>query len=1028
MKVEKLTKTTVIIGTASLAIVITLLYLACFSHLDFKKNVISRSQNLQLTIAHTAAKGIKSYFNYLQDTLHLLSKLPVFKEGDKNHIHATLQAAFRRQEIIPTILADGTPMPYNMTSLRLINKNGILIDMLPDDPTRLARNIGVDYLHHEDQIERDLFVHPWKTGRFFITKSHFHPGGLSIEISAPIYVDNKFHGVIIAGIDPQEIYEKYIKSIKIGKAGHAWVADDNGVILYHRQEELIGAKINMPQEKTEPVYKRQKFTGNIVSGGKGSLDTLPDEPRLIAYAPLRIGDLSWSVVVGVPYSELAAPFNKNAFRTMLIAGGIILIVSLGSIFLWKANLKSVKARSEAQHLQTLFDNIPHVVYVINPDDHTILYTNHCTRAIFGETAGMKCFELMHGKKESCDFCKLPHLFSDPVKKTVSFECQNKRSKRTYNATSTLINWHDGKKVFYQIAVDITELKETQEKFGQRLRFERLIATVASQLARAEDPINVFDKVLEGLGNHVQVSRSYIFSIDHENQKCSNTHEWTAPGISPQIEQLQDLPWSVAPWFLNEINAGRSIVSNDMSDIPSPDRDMLEEQDIKSIIVLPLRIENRSIGFIGFDECNGPRTWHEDELLLLAVADMIAQAQKRHEDIKAKETALHQLINADRLSSLGTLVAGVAHEVNNPNNFISFNIPLLAKYWNVFRPVLNEYAEKHPEWRIGDLTFLELCEDTEELFQDIQTGSDRIKEIVKDLKDFARIDQSGPGEPFDIAECVDRSIKICGAELQKKIHELNVVVSENLPQVVGHRQRIEQVFINILLNATKAVRSRQDSIVRLYVSLDSPKTIRIDIEDNGIGMSEEVMCHIFDPFFTTHRESGGTGLGLSVSYGIVNDHHGKILVESTPGQGTRFSVILPVEPDEIVVAPHPKLLVVDDNQETVAAFTECIATRGRHIIGLTDPREAAAQLEKDPQISFVFLDQYMPHFTGIDLISILRKIRPSIKVYIISGQFGPEFANEAVQAGANGFIQKPIRDFDKVFRLIGMDLGNENTAG
>ncbi|MFH1075226.1 MAG: ATP-binding protein [Pseudomonadota bacterium] len=711
-----------------------------------------------------------------------------------------------------------------------------------------------------------------------------------------------------------------------------------------------------------------------------------------------------------------------------VAGALSFAVSAG-ILLWRSRARKLSQESNVENplMLPLLEDIPHFVYIVDPADFSMLYANRVARENIGEIEGKKCFTLIHGRTTPCEPCHSFLLFKENMAgHEATSEAYNEITHRTYSITSRLIDWRDGRKALYQIATDISVLKHTQEDLGQRLKFEELVSAISSQFARTMQPAEVFADVLGLLGNHLNVNRVSFFAIDPGLKECSIVYQWKR-GVEDQLSKGRKFLWRETPWLINEINAGHTVVSEDLSELPQPDKDALAIRGVKSFLAFPLRFEKRSMGFLKFDDCFKKRPWSPLELRLLkAVADMISQAAKRQEDIEARDTALGQLINAERLSSLGTLVAGVAHEINNPNNFIMFNVSLLIdRYWKEVKPALKEYSDRHPVWKIGDLTFSELCNDMEEIFHDIRTGSSRIKGIVENLKDFARIDNGGAGEAFDISECVDRAVKIGGVSIRNKIQDFTCTVDPNMPAIVGHRQRIEQVIINIMLNAISALDGRKESIVRLHAFLASQTTIRIDVEDNGVGMCSEVASRIFDPFFTTRKESGGTGLGLSVSYGIVRDHGGKILVESNQGKGTRFSVLLPVLPGNALTAPVPGLLVVDDDEEFVKWLVDQVNGIGRNVVGISDPRNAPDVVSGDPDIMFVLLDQHMPHITGIDLIGMLRSIRPFLSIYIMSGRFSAEFANQAVQAGASGFLQKPIQDVNDLLRIIGMNK-HENT--
>jgi PAS domain S-box-containing protein len=254
-----------------------------------------------------------------------------------------------------------------------------------------------------------------------------------------------------------------------------------------------------------------------------------------------------------------------------------------------------------------------------------------------------------------------------------------------------------------------------------------------------------------------------------------------------------------------------------------------------------------------------------------------------EEIKLRQESdyhLQQIIQADKLAALGEVVAGVAHEINNPNSFITYNIPILEETWHIFQPILKEYDTRHPDWRNCNMTLSELCMDMSEIIKAIKIGSDRITRVVDNLKEFARADAGETFKPVKINEVVEKTMLIVGGQLRKSAGDIHFNLSKDLPLVNGHFQKLEQVVANVLVNAAQAIPNREKGrIIITTRHLKHPGCVLIEVEDNGMGMKTDVLDRIFEPFFTSRRNSGGTGLGLSVSYGLIQEHKGKICVHS-----------------------------------------------------------------------------------------------------------------------------------------------------
>lgn len=266
-------------------------------------------------------------------------------------------------------------------------------------------------------------------------------------------------------------------------------------------------------------------------------------------------------------------------------------------------------------------------------------------------------------------------------------------------------------------------------------------------------------------------------------------------------------------------------------------------------------------------------------------------------------AQEQLLQSEKMSSIGQLAAGVAHEINNPIAFVYSNLSTMQKYTerllNVLRfysdvePLLaqnEEIAKKIQQVREqADLDFL--IEDLPELVQESQNGLSRVKQIIHDLKDFSRVDHAEL-ELVDLHKGLDSTLNIANNEIKYTAE----VVKEygDLPLVECRSAQINQVFMNLLVNAAHAIDQHGVITIRTGVEDD---LVWIQITDTGNGIAPEYMSKLFDPFFTTKPVGKGTGLGLSLSYGIVNTHNGQIEVESEVGKGATFRVWLPVKQED-----------------------------------------------------------------------------------------------------------------------------------
>ncbi|MGD2088043.1 MAG: ATP-binding protein [Candidatus Aminicenantes bacterium] len=262
------------------------------------------------------------------------------------------------------------------------------------------------------------------------------------------------------------------------------------------------------------------------------------------------------------------------------------------------------------------------------------------------------------------------------------------------------------------------------------------------------------------------------------------------------------------------------------------------------------------------------------------------------DITAEEHMKQQLIQSYKLASLGKLVAGVAHEINNPNTFIRGNIKIMSEAFGDIQPILDKEYEENEDLKIARLNYKIFRENIPILLDDMMGGANRIKKIVDGLRNFAKKDEGLLTDKVDINQLVQNNLRITSKEVRKHARlELNL--GTGIPTFKGNIQKLEQVLMNLLINAAQAM-ERDEGLIVVETCMNKPKNeVMVKIIDNGKGMDDDTKKHIFDPFFTTKRDKGGTGLGLSISYGIIQEHKGRIEVDSRVGSGTTFTIRIPL---------------------------------------------------------------------------------------------------------------------------------------
>jgi signal transduction histidine kinase len=262
----------------------------------------------------------------------------------------------------------------------------------------------------------------------------------------------------------------------------------------------------------------------------------------------------------------------------------------------------------------------------------------------------------------------------------------------------------------------------------------------------------------------------------------------------------------------------------------------------------------------------------------------------YRDVTLEKTYEQQLQQADKLASLGQLVSGIGHEINNPNQFIRGNIKIVKQSLEDLLPIVEEYVASHPDLKIAKLSHDFWRRHIMTLVDDMDHGSLRIKEIVEGLRTFARKDEGLLVDTIDINTLIEASSRLVHNEVHKHA-DIRLELADGLPAFTGNAQKIEQVLVNLLVNAGQAMRDDERGLITVRTRLEDPE-ICIDVKDNGTGMNEKTQKQIFDPFFTTKRSKGGTGLGLAIVYRILEEHGGRISVKSRQGAGTTFTIRIP----------------------------------------------------------------------------------------------------------------------------------------
>jgi signal transduction histidine kinase len=393
--------------------------------------------------------------------------------------------------------------------------------------------------------------------------------------------------------------------------------------------------------------------------------------------------------------------------------------------------------------------------------------------------------------------------------------------------------------------------------------------------------------------------------EHKLQIGSKPLIWSADGCwseNPELEAffykyLPSVQSSVSPkWFITPIKQG----------------DIVNCQSFRWAVCISFQLENNSLALIGFltkIEFLDEVALHVLEIakshLQSAIKMRLADAIIDRRNIQLQETAIDleetkkQLIQSEKMSSLGQLAAGVAHEMNNPLGYIRANLQVLDDYLQEFKRIFESIEEKvnltgslskqefNDIAKIKEMDFL--LEDSNLILKTNLRGVERIKEIVDDLRAFSYAD-TDIHKQISIYDCVNKALRIVANEFKYQ-HQVINELENTLPRVLGNYGQLQQVFVNLLINSADSM--PKGGIIKIYSELDK-RHLSIHFKDNGVGMGEKTKKKIFNPFFTTKPVGHGTGLGLSVSYAILESHQVSISVDSELGKGSCFTLRFPID--------------------------------------------------------------------------------------------------------------------------------------
>lgn len=474
-----------------------------------------------------------------------------------------------------------------------------------------------------------------------------------------------------------------------------------------------------------------------------------------------------------------------------------------------------------------------------------------------------------------------------------------------------------------------DLQRSTAKLERVIHQQRALARLIAKIRESLDLETVFCTTAREVRQLLRADRVVVFAFDPDAEIAQGKiiAEDRAKGCASLLHLvLEDPCFSDHHIVQYQLGKVHSITDVKTSKMPECHLEILRSWQVQANLVLPIIQGDQLWGLMGIQQCTSPRQWQESEIeflrqictqfgVALQHTELLQQTRSQATEIaktldELKQTQLH-LIQSEKMSVLGQLIAGVAHEINNPIGFIYSNLGPIREYSELLIELARLQSQNATPDQIQE--FLEtfdidfVARDFPKLLDSMRLGTNRIREIVAALRGFSRFDRTSTSALY-LHEAIESTLMILQYHLKAigTYPEIEVIRHyDNVPPVECYSGQIHQVFMNLLSNAIDALREAQEHQLnlgekpctgRILVEICQPddQHIRVSIKDNGPGIDKQIQEHLFDPFFTTKPTGKGTGLGLSISYQIVQRHQGTMTCYSIPGRGAEFVLVLPIE--------------------------------------------------------------------------------------------------------------------------------------
>ena len=568
-----------------------------------------------------------------------------------------------------------------------------------------------------------------------------------------------------------------------------------------------------------------------------------------------------------------------------------------------------------------------------------------------------------------------------------------------------------------IMIDLTNQVETEQKLDKKGKLQDILIGLSSRYINCslENIDKEIQASLELVGSFVNADRVYVFDYDYQANTTSNTFEWCNTLIEPQIEYLQEISLSSIPDWVDAHKRGDVILIRDVSALDgsvSAVKEILEAQDIKSLITIPMMFEGRCLGYVGFDSVKKEHLFSDSEIdLLKFYTQILANIHIRKSHEREMYEARDKAEKANEAKNY--FIARTSHELRNPLNGA----------WG-FLNLLDESVQHE-----GQRAYL---------LNSIKALSSVIR-ILNDLLDISKIESNElklVDERIDIFSLMDESIAPYKQELNNKGISLDIKLDSAIPQnLFGDSSRLKQIIGNLVLNAVNHSGSKTIEIgSSLKRQAQDTAELLFFVKDNGIGISKEVLDQVFNLFYKKESNSPGSGLGLPICKELVKLMGGEIWIESAKDKGSIFYFTMPfrlghleyttrksIGGEELRSLKGLRILLAEDNAVNQELVVQMLKPKEISVTAVQNGAEVLKALESD-QYDLILMDIQMPVMDGLEAIKRIRESQNPVPIIAMTGSVLPQEKESYINSGANGVVEKPIF-IDLLLKEICLALNN-----